>query len=64
MATSIFGYFAPYMTRLDFLTSAHNERMTTKATREVNVMLLILSLYSSILALAIWQEHENELADS
>jgi len=27
-------------------------------------MLLILSLYSSILALAIWQEHENELADS
>lgn len=29
-------------------------------TREVQTMLIILSLYSSILALAVWQENQGE----
>lgn len=57
------GYYAPFMISLCCPPSAQDERITTQDNLEVNVMLIILSLYSSILALAVWQEKEGNCAD-
>ncbi len=37
--------------------------MTTANKLEVNAMLIILSLYSAVLAMAVWQENEGNCTD-
>jgi hypothetical protein len=51
------GYHAPQMMRLHSVPSAGRDQL--KQQQQVNVMVLILSIYSSILALAVWQEKQH-----
>mgnify|MGYP001549243458 CR=1 FL=1 len=37
--------------------------MTKANELEVNAMMIILSLYSAVLALAVWQENEGNCTD-
>ncbi len=61
---SIFGYYVAPLGSLDSVHQLMKSGCNVKATRKVNTMLLILSLYSSLLALAIWQQDQCESAES
>ena len=57
----ICGHYVTKMTGLHSSPSAAvSERMTYKLVIKVNTMALILFIYSSILAVGVWQEKQNE----
>lgn len=55
-----------YVAKLNDLDSFHQLKMSRwgKTTTEVFAMLIILSIYSSILALAVWQQEQNDTSTS
>ena len=58
---SICGHYVTNMTSLHFSPSAAvSELMIYKLAIQVNIMALILFIYSSILAVGVWQEKQNQ----
>ena len=59
----IFGHFVPFMMSLHFCPAAAKDQLSIQnQPRQVNIMAIILFIYSSILAVAVWQEKQNEEA--
>jgi hypothetical protein len=54
------GYFHPKMKDLDCHTTASDVGCFAKHTRQGTIMAIILFIYSSILALGVWQETQNQ----
>ena len=58
---SICGHFWQKMMRLHSFPSAQRRELVIhKPVRQVNIMAIILFIYSSVLALGVWQENQNQ----
>ena len=59
-ALSIYRHFAPKLIGIVFLPSAGNTSCVPDQLTQVTIMALIIAIYSTILALGVWQQNQND----